>query len=241
MSKLNKNTMKKVVIIVFCFIGIYSATAQEYMNELNSMLENFRLSVFNNVHDLDSPTIMDQYEGSPFLKNQWTVGSINLISGQSYRFPMKYFVLGEQIWLKNPSDSIRSLNFTNQVREVQLDDHRFIYGSYIVNNKVKAGILEVLYQNKSKLYKLYVCTFVKGEKKSTYQEKEKDKFVMKENIYYQMANMENASDLPRSKKDFFNIFGTQKTAVEKYFKENKLKMKEGKDLIKVFNYFDTLN
>ncbi|WP_154670141.1 hypothetical protein [Culturomica massiliensis] len=57
-------------------------------------------------------------------------------------------------------------------------------------------------------------------------------------MYYQLDEQE-ASVLPRSKKEFLSVFGDKANLIGKYFKDNKLKMKP-EDLIKVFTYYDEI-
>ena len=67
-------------------------------------------------------------------------------SGQVLEYPMKYFVYTDQILLKNEQDSIRSLNLSEQVRDVKIGDRIFVYDEYYWGSKMKKGILELLYR-----------------------------------------------------------------------------------------------
>lgn len=229
--------MKKIFLLVFsCLLG-FLVKAQDF-NEVNSMLVNLKLNLLPEAKDFGSSNYLSQYEGTPFLENEWKEGIIRLKTGKDYRIPMKYCIYTDQIWLKSGEDSISALNLSNQLVGVRIDKRNFVYQTYTAGDKHKTGIMEVLYDGKNKLYKLYTCTLEKGREGDGYQGKEKDKFVKKEKLYYQLGSKE-AQVLPRSKKELFPLFGEKRQEVEKYFKSNKLKMKE-EDIVKAFNYYDSL-
>lgn len=229
--------MKKIVVILFSCLEFMVVNAQE-LNNVNSMLENFRLSMLPDVRDLDSPTFTEKYAGSPFLYPEWHRGTIALHTGKSYEFPMKYLVHGDLILIKSEKDSINKLNLSNQILNIKMNGQTFVYLSYSWNNKIKNGLMEVLYENKSRLLKLYTCRIEKGAEVSGYQEKEKDKFVIKETLFCQL-NEGNPILLPRSKKELFSLFVDRSSEMEKFFKEQKLKLKDDKDLVKLFIYYDS--
>lgn len=229
--------MKKITIVLFCCFLFIFTKAQEF-NTVNSMLENFRLSMLPDVRDLDSHALAEKYDGSPFLNKEWKPGIVTLLSGESYEFPMRYLIYGDLILIKNDKDSVNMLNLSNQIQNIKMDGQTFIYVNYPWNNKMKNGLMEVLYEKKSKLLKLYTCRIEKGAETSGYQEKEKDKFLIKETLYYQL-NDGSLMPLPRPKKELYQIFGNESSKMEKFVKEQKLKIKEEKDLAKIFTYYDS--
>lgn len=230
--------MKKITFVLFCCFLFIIAKGQEF-NSTNSMLENFRLSMLPSIRDLESSELSEKYDGSPFLNEEWKEGTVTLNTGKSHKFLIKYLVYGDLILIKNEKDSINKLNLSNQILHIKFNDHTFIYISYPWHNKIKEGLMEVLYDNKSKLLKLYTCRIEKGAETSGYQEKEKDKFLIKEVLYCQISDGKLML-LPRSKKELFQLFGDKNDQVERFFKEQKLKIKNEKDIAKIFTYYDML-
>lgn len=229
--------MKKLCLILFLCAFSSILRAQD-LNQLNAMLHELRLSMLPEYRTLESPKFLSQYEGTPFLENEWKDGIITLKSGESYVVPAKYCIYTGEIWLKVNADSVISLNLSNHLLLVQLNQRKFVYGVYEYGEKQKSGLMELLCAGKNKLLKLHTCTIEYGREGDGYQPKRKNKFIKKGMLYYQKGE-EEAKVLPRSKKDFFLIFGEKRPEVEKYFKSNKLKMKED-NIVKVFNYYDSL-
>lgn len=60
------------------------------------------------------------------------------------------------------------------------------------------------------------------------------------NRYYIGYKNNTTSLLPTKKNDFFSKFGKQAKDVSKYAKSNKLNIKKEEDLIKIFEYYDSL-
>lgn len=237
--KLNTIAMKKIIFL--CSVLLITAIVKgQNVNDINSSLVNFKLSILPQPTDFDTPKLSLLYEGSPFLVNEWQEGSVIMNSGKTYKYLMKYFIYENQIWLKNASDSIRNLNLSKNIQNIQINDRTLIYGIYVLGDKQKEGLLEVTYEGpQSKLLKLHSCRLEKGQETSGYQQKEKDKFLHKEDLYYQIGD-QVIMPLPRSKKEFFLVFGRKADAVTKYFKDNKLKM-NAEGLSKVFAYYDEIN
>lgn len=230
--------MKKIIFILCLFLSVPLLKAQD-VNSVNSTMNNFRLNMLPDAIDVDSPKFTATYDGTPFLEKEWQSGSVTLISGKVKKYTMRYFVYGEQIWLKNEADSTYILNLSDKITGITIGNRHFIYTDYVTGNKSATGILEVIYKGAgSRLLSLHTCQLEKGRPANGYQEKEKDKFQHKDVLYYQLDEQE-ALALPRSKKEFLSIFGDKANVIAKYVKDNKLKMKP-EDLTKIFAYYDEI-
>lgn len=229
--------MKKILFISCLLIHVLFASAQS-VSELNTTLINFRLGMLPETPDYVSLT--EYYDGSPFLEEEWQPGKITFFSGRTYEYPMKYMVYADQIWVKDKQDSVRGLTLSEQIKSIEIGDKTFVYGTYSLGYKQKNGVLEMLYPGiEGRLLLLYTCTIEKGREGNGYQKKEKDRFVLKKEFYYQIGE-EMAKPVPRSKKDFFAVFNDRAKDVEKFSKDNKLKIKRQEDLIKIFSFYDDL-
>ncbi len=228
--------MKKLFLISFFFGCICVLRAQD-VNSINSTMNNFRLSMLPEVASFE--TIGRYYDGNPFLESEWLAGRVVMESGQVLEYPMKYFVYTDQILLKNEQDSIRSLNLSEQVRNVKIGDRIFVYDEYYWGSKMKKGILELLYRGTfGNVFLLHTCKIEKGREANGYQEREKDAFRQQHTLYYNIEDAEITA-LPRTKRDFFRIFGVYAARVEKFCKENRLKTNP-EDMPRIFTYYDEL-
>lgn len=228
--------MKKMFLIPLLWGCIGAANAQD-VNSINSTMNNFRLSILPEAATFEE--ISRHYDGNPFLEEQWLPGRVAMLNGESVEYPMRYFVYTDVILLKNERDSVRSLNFSEQVREVEIGGRVFVYDEYSWGGKTKKGILELLYRGSSgSVFLLHTCKIEKGREANGYQEREKDYFRRQQTLYYGMEGSA-AEQLPRARKEFFRIFGNDAAKVEKFCKENKLKVRP-EDVARIFAYYDGL-
>lgn len=228
--------MKKLFFILLLFGSVRFLQAQD-VNSINTTMTNFRLSMLPEVATFEA--IARYYDGNPFLEDEWLPGRVAMVSGQVLEYPMKYFVYADQILLKNEQDSIRSLNLSEQVRDVKIGDRIFVYDEYYWGSKMKKGILELLYRGTfGNVFLLHTCKIEKGREANGYQEREKDAFRQQHTLYYNIEDAEITA-LPRTKRDFFRIFGVYAARVEKFCKENRLKTNP-EDMPRIFTYYDEL-
>lgn len=228
--------MKKTLLL-FCACITMLATQAQDVNFLNTLMEDFKLSILQQPHDFDSPKFEQMYNGSPFLEKEWQSSTIELSDGQAFTCLMRYFVYADQFWIKKENNEITSLTISPKINSLQLGERRFEYQTYLVDGKPKTGLIEAIY--KSTLFKTYSCTLVKGQEVSGYQEKEKDLFKIKSMLYYKIDDNQITA-LPQNKKELFSIFGDKKAKMENYFKAKKMKIKDESDIIQLFAHFDTL-
>lgn len=55
-----------------------------------------------------------------------------------------------------------------------------------------------------------------------------------------ISNNNEASKLPENKKEFYNLFSSNSKEIERYVKDRQLSIKDQSDLIKIFEYYNTL-
>jgi hypothetical protein len=107
------------------------------------------------------------------------------------------------------------------------------------------GYYEVLLQNENvALYKRNRKKINVGMEKSQYMTPEPEVIIeyaaMKVDYYVEFKNDGNATKLSRTRRGVAKAFGDQKEVVLAYIKENKLKVTEEDDLIKVITYVNSL-
>ena len=82
----------------------------------------------------------------------------------------------------------------------------------------------------------------KGKKKVTQFDIEiKPKYYMGKDRLFIAFNNKNLQEIPKKKKAFYNLFGNKSPEIKKFMKANKLSHKKGDDLVKITNYFSSIN
>ncbi|MEE9408368.1 MAG: hypothetical protein V3V28_09860 [Polaribacter sp.] len=82
----------------------------------------------------------------------------------------------------------------------------------------------------------------KGKKKVTQFDIEvKPKYYLGKDKLFIAFNNKNLQEIPKKKKTFYNLFGDKSSEIKKFMKKNRLSHKKGDDLVKITNYFSSIN
>ena len=230
--------MKKVLFFVLMVLLTITSRAQDEAATAR-MLDNFRLSVLGTQSDFSIESLKKEFDGTPFLLDDWQKGTIYMKDGEKVDYDeMVYNLFNDQFWVKKEG-GVKSIVFNSDVAYCELGGKKFVFKPYRQNDKDKDGLQELLAEGKLSLMRLYSCKFIPGEKMtSAYQAPAKPRFAINKDFYYQDGDSV-ALPLP-SGKDLFAIFGDAQEKMASYARENKLKLKKEEDLIKLFNHYNSL-
>lgn len=202
---------------------------------ISQYLEKLRLDIIAHPEYFKTSIV-----GDLFLQKDWEKGFVNMIDGQKIPYTMMYNVYQELFWIKKETE-VKTLIFTNEVKEIELGEKKFIYQLYATENENKGGVMEILTNGEIKLLKHYTSKFIAGRAQTSgYENKEPDKFITRETYYYLNSDEGIAREFPTKKEEIYTIFGSKKNEIADYVKKNKLKLKKEKDLICLFDYYNTL-
>ena len=227
--------MKLLILLLTLFVGI-SCYAQR--------LEDQRVLI-NNIVESNLKTNLSSdlsIKGDYFLQKDWQPGELYTKNRKkiSDGFLFRYFVYTEEMHaIVNKKDTI--ILKSNLIDSICINKQKFIYLTYIKNTSFKNSFFEELTNGKFRLLKKYRCMFIEGNEKTSsgYEEGKPDSYIIMKDYYYQEKN-HPAISLPSKKSELIQIFTNQDNNIAKFIKSNKLKLRKEKDLIKLFNYYNTL-
>ncbi|MGB5384204.1 MAG: hypothetical protein WBN19_10145 [Lutimonas sp.] len=138
---------------------------------------------------------------------------------------------------------------TDEFSQMKQNDSIFIFeksriDSVKINNRLfkpnQAGkVDEILSEGENaSLIKNYEVEIIEGMFNPTDGTTKPSRYKIIEN--YAVVQNGIAKKVSLNKKNLADIFGNDKGAVEKYIKDNKLSYKDESDMIRVFNYYNTL-
>lgn len=204
-------------------------------------------SIYNNVlgTPIESKKSKDNPVGSKFLYETWTTGDVLQEDNKYFNgMNLKYNIYDDQLIFKNQKDEI--LAFKTLVKEFHLyedvDDTTktvrvYKNGFPEVEKYNKKSYYQVLVDGKVMLLKKYYLSFVES---MPYGTSDIQKTLIPNQAYYLFFN----GKMTKVKKQKDNILSTlpnQKSALNLYVKNEKIKFKTDEDLIKVLSYYNTLN
>lgn len=183
-----------------------------------------------------------KYKGSPFFDEEWKPGFIILNDGNKFTNKLiRLDVANDDLWLMKNEDNIIIINKVD-IKQFGwiLEEESYQFEKCFLNHKPQ--FMEVIYvDDKFQLYKMYTKKFIKKDAaaENSYNSDIMDEYTWgKPQLYYK--NDKNLTPISSKSKEFFLIFGEQKTAMQKFAKSNKLKIKDKKDLEEIFAHYYTL-
>lgn len=231
--------MKKLLILVLSVIWV-SAVAQIGEVEVIDPTVNPG-GIIDELH-LPPPAT----EGNIYLNDEWLPGSLMIngaqeLTNQLIRYDIKHkhleIKMAEEVkvcplsllesfsWFdKELKDSSHFVNINNIPNQTEFYDN---------------GILQVLYEEKAALYRLYYLEF----QESTYVQaldmgRRSNKIIKKSSsLLFSSGKLYTLSNSMKNNKA---AFGDDFKEVEKFAKDNKLKMKNDEDLVGIVRHYNTL-
>jgi len=222
------------LIFLFLLLSIMSVKSQVSISDQNTLMNQAR-----NVKDNQ---IFDKHEMIHELYlDDWSEGNIYPRNGMMpmSQFRIRYFVYNQEFHLISPQKDTVILSKSYAVDSILVSNKRFIYTNYKSNTKIRNSYFQELVGGKVKLLKRHSSIFVLGNKKTAtgYQKAKPDSYKITTKLYYQDHD-QNAILLPTKKSEIILLFENDKVA--NFIKENKLRAKKEKHLIKIFEYYNSL-
>lgn len=229
----------KIYVLSFVLFIIYSFNAFGQSNpffetKLNEVTSEIRLQGTNNIVDLHS------IKGSPYEKEEFLIGkTISELTNISNPYYLRYNIYSDNIELKS-NGTIYSLIQSQNIYAI-FDSKEYRYEQYKTTNKnTKLGYFIILVKDKK--YNLYLkknIEFRDKVKANTPYESDTPATFLKSSSFYVKKDSVLIS-IPNKKKLFLQEFPKYSNSLKKYIKSERINLKYEKDMVKLFNYLNTL-
>ncbi len=232
--------MKYLFIQLLVFFALNTTVAQVVKSYHNS---NYYGAMYIPSGDSNIALDLSIVKGSPYDIDKFQLGKVlNNLTGESQTFYIRYNIFNDVVELKETPNSpkisglVNSLNIYAKVNSkeyhyelYETDKSKNNEGYFILLNK---GKNISLYLQKSKEFKDKVIA------KDSYHKEKLATFKDSEKFYFNKDK--TLVELSSKKKVFLKQFPEYSNEVSKYMKSEKIDLRSEKDLIKLFNYLDTL-
>jgi len=173
-----------------------------------------------------------------YIDKIWQNSAVITTKGETMYFNGRFNVLDEAIELKNKS-GIRSIRASG-VSAAMVGDRFFIS---VKKDKIKKqesdSFFEILSMGNINLYmKHFLDTRMSGTNTLTSAYNGSKEYFIAEDLYYHTED-QLCQKLP-SRKNTMNLFGEKKMEVKKFISTNNLKFKSKQDLIRIFDFYNSL-
>ena len=182
-----------------------------------------------------------KYEGSPYLNEKFEMGSIFIKNLDPINASLRYNAFSETIEMIDDEMKITAL-YKNFNVDVKIGNRLFKLFKNVVEGKNKIMYYEPLNDSGELiLLRKDKKIFVESKKaKSAYTKDKPAKFQLKRNYFIHDNNKSKIVELKLKKKNILSLLTNHKDKINDYIKSNKLKLKNEKDVIKLFNYYNLL-
>ncbi|MCZ4695892.1 hypothetical protein DWB61_14705 [Ancylomarina euxinus] len=225
--------LKLVSLVVFVLFVFNKTGRSQVHSGLTTAFSEVNKKHFENFSK------MINVEGDFFVNKDWTDGTVyfndkHVVSNVS----MRYFIKGKEMHVKHDGKIMKIIN-QSSIDSILIGDHTFVYSEFVFGSTLSQDFLELLSGGSIKFYKHYTNKFIKAKEVSSYQTQESDKYIIKKEFYVSVND--NAAEFFKpKKKSILALFSDKKEDVMSFVKKNKLKFGREADVIKIFNYYNSL-
>ena len=183
----------------------------------------------NNTYGGVNNSLPPNVEGSPYLTDEFTKGTVFIENEQPYGAMMRYNAYQDEIQVQG-SDGISSL-FKRDYVWAEIGGQSFRIETYNTRSGTSKGYFVELNRGKVRLLKRIEKEFKEGQPAvSSYSEDTPPRFEEKV-TYYLLREGSPAEEVRLRKKDILEFLSSKE--IESYVKENKLRLKTEGEVIQV--------
>lgn len=222
--------MKKI-FTTLALVLICSFTNQELFAQ-DEVDSNELIGGMNNLWQYHTfKTATEEIKGNPFLFEDWNTKGVVYSEGKKLEVDrLNYNIYNEEIGALKEKESVFAYD-SQYIDSVKIDDKRL--------HNLNGKFYEVLQTgSKVSLYKKYETRIVDGMVNNMGGRKEKSRLVIMDD-YYVMSKGDLEKFKP-SKGNLDKIFGEQSQEMKKRMKSEKLNFKKEKDLISIFELYNSI-
>lgn len=180
-------------------------------------------------------------EGSPYLSDNFTKGILITTGNMKYSgLLLRYNIYFDVFEFKHPGkDTLETLN-PDIIREVVLNGNKYIWLPYKNEYGLVHGFFKMLNQGKAKALAHYTVDFVPEKELPLYHnDTEPAKFTDESESLYVYFGDKPATRVSK-KSELLDALPAHKSAIAKYIKKQRIKVRKEKDLAKVIDFYNTL-
>lgn len=219
--------MKKIFVFIILLASTYGIKAQ-VVNGNGSFLQDV------NGKPLATNTYTD-IEGSPYLPENWTIGSIKLNNGAIINYNALRFNLatGELEFQKDDKPFV----VINPFQEFTIVNMLFRKGFSAIDQQTTKNFYEVMYDGKVKLLSYRTATMYEEK---PYNSATKTKKFLHNDIYYLQKADGSLVKVKKDRKAIIALLGDKTSQLEEYIKKENLKIRDWRDVTTLLAYYENL-
>ena len=219
--------MKNLLTKIFILVGIFAFSSLDA--QISTSIEESTKSNLtqdsNKLYFLIKESFPLNANGQIFLDEKWTDGIITDFQDNRFRIPLRYRIANEEMQVQH-NNKTKALQ-APQIKKIELGERVFTASYYMLNEEKFISFFEMIDNGKIKLL-------------VQYESKNKKGIYSIQKTYYSKKGKAPAEKISSKKKCIMELMQDQKGAIQQYIKKDKINLKKSDDLIKLFEYYNSL-
>jgi hypothetical protein len=235
--------MNRIYIVTILFLSLSISNTFGQFSYSSSIIDPYD---FYHILQNSAKTKIDlsSVEGSPYEQETFVLGkAAEKLTNNSMNYYLRYNVYNDEIQMKINLDDEKIVGLIKSLNHYAIINNKeYHYMSYSDNNKnINEGYFILISNDiKSSIYLKKIVKFKIGQpERDSFRKAIPSAFKNFEKFYYQKDRV--LFQLPTKKKEILLLFSDKKEDLKKFMKAEKINLKDEKDLIKLFKYYDSLN
>ena len=234
--------MKTILSFITTILIFYSTTIKAQTSVHVQGLKTVSSFTTNSPAD----ETFNKIKGSPYYNKEFMFGNVAMYDGKKYNGLFRYNLYSQEMEFIYKYDTL-IIDNPIKVKHISFAAKKFAFSVIVQNqwrkNLIYGGYFEVLNQGQCQLlikYEMdfrlnkYVANYGGGGGDGSYRFIPSEYYFMRLNIY------EPAFKFKKSKRFIFKTFQDNKKEISAFMKSDKINMNKRGDLIKLFEYINTL-
>jgi hypothetical protein len=179
-----------------------------------------------------------QYDGSPYLNDEFTKGTIILSDGKKYEnILLRYNIYNDMFEFQKGNEAL-SIDKDKHFSCFTYGIYTFKYFEFEYKSKIESGYLEQVIEGDFSLYMKHIVILKDAEESGAYQEATNPTFYSQKPIFMIGNGPDRIVEIKNSK-DLNNKFKELEETINNYTGNKKLKLKSKDDFIELINYLNS--
>ncbi len=226
--------MRFSFLFILCLACSSVAFSQTFTITDLSSLSDLMSFEKNKSNEFNNPSYAN-VDGTPYLKDEFVPGDVFINDTILIEeVPLRYNIYSDQMEFVSVQKQVLVIDDPSQKYAFNLEGELFTIQDYIDRGNTEHGVLQLIVDGELRLYKKYLVNFKPATKAIGFQEAQPDRFTRQDDDYL-IAIEQNNPETFHNPKDLLEKLKAHKPGIEKYAKEQKLKLKSESGLIQYCN------
>ena len=183
-----------------------------------------------------------EIEGSPYLNEKLIGGMVKFTNGDSVNYFLRYDMYSDEMeYLDKTKLLTINKSLAQNLDHLRLSNDNFVYKEFYIKKNKDEGYLIRLVDDRCKLYKRLTIDFQNAAPTKTgVHEGTPDAFVNKRVLWFYSIDNKPITFFSADNAGLKAIAGSHYEKLKSYTKKERLKIRKEEDLIRWFNYYNSL-